>query len=192
MTWVLLGVHNLHIVFVTHTDVHPGLFHAEHGELHPHLIPSRDLQHRGRGDWFARTLFTMHACHSPAYTHKDMYLYFLYIQAYEQHTQTGSGLRNAQVLTRSHTLQQKHQQNKANTKYRSSARAAAVTAPWQMKIEEVLNSLASVVLPQHSSHGKLRMMEEEVGGGVTHKGGGPGGGVVLQTLMVHLQSTAGG
>lgn len=30
-----------------------------------------------------------------------------------------------------------------------------------MKIEEVLNSLASKVLAQRSSHGKLRMMEEE-------------------------------
>lgn len=42
--WALLGVHNFHIVLVTHADVHPRLFHAEHGELHPHLVPSRDLQ----------------------------------------------------------------------------------------------------------------------------------------------------
>ena len=64
-----------------------------------------------------------------------------------------------------------------------------------MKIEEVLNSLASTVLPQHSSHGRLRMEEEEeeeVDRGVSGRGGGVVRGAVLQTLMVHLQSTAGG
>ena len=43
-----------------------------------------------------------------------------------------------------------------------------------MKIEEVLNSLASTVLPQHSSHGRLRMEEEEGGGGISGRGGGQG------------------
>lgn len=46
----LLGVHNFYIVFVTHADVHPRLLHAEHGELNPHLLPSRNLQHGG--NWF--------------------------------------------------------------------------------------------------------------------------------------------
>lgn len=62
-----------------------------------------------------------------------------------------------------------------------------------MKIEEVLNSLAARVLPQHSSRGRLRMEEkEEVGRGVSGRGGGPVKGAELQTLMVQLQSTAGG
>lgn len=68
-----------------------------------------------------------------------------------------------------------HTQNQ-HTKHRSSAGAAAATAFWQMKIEEVLNSLAATVLPQHSAHGRLRMEEEEEeegwGRGVLGRGGG--------------------
>lgn len=41
-----------------------------------------------------------------------------------------------------------------------------------MKIEEVVNSLASGVLPQHSAHGRLKTVEEGVGGGVFYRGGG--------------------
>lgn len=52
----LLGAHNLHIVFVTDAGVHPRLLHAEHGELNPHTLASRDLQHGS--NWFMRVTTT--------------------------------------------------------------------------------------------------------------------------------------
>lgn len=109
---ILLGAHNLHIVFVTHADVHPRLFHAEHGELHPHHVTSSNLQCRGKGDGFITTLFTMHVTpptHTSTYTqrHVSVSLVNMSIQAATH--------KNRQCV-HTHTLHTTHQQTKPTHK----------------------------------------------------------------------------
>lgn len=98
---------------MTHTDIHLRLFHAEHGEPHPHLFASRDLQCRGRSDWFITTLFTMHVTlpptHTSPYTHR--YLSVSLVNASIQ----DATQQNRQCV-HTHTLHTMHQQTEPTHK----------------------------------------------------------------------------